>query len=79
MPSVGLVLDNGIQQGIVYAVDTTTEDSSIAYFQGPQRIGSAHDEETGDEKYFIVDYHKAALVQSETGRQLTGCITPIAW
>lgn len=69
MPSVGLVLDNGIQQGIVYAVDTTTEDSSIAYFQGPQRIGSAHDEETGDEKYFIVDYHKAALVQSETGRR----------
>ena len=79
LPSIGLVLDSGIQQGITYAVDTTTEDSTIAYFQGPQRIGSAHDEETGDEKYFIIDYHVAALVQSETGRQITGCTTPIAW
>lgn len=79
MPSVGLVLDNGIQQGITYAVDTTTEDSTVAYFQGPQRIGSAHDEESGDEKYFIIDYHNAAVIQSETGRQITGCITPIAW
>lgn len=79
MPSIGLVLDSGIQQGITYAVDTSTEDSTVAYFQGPQRIGSAHDEETGDEKYFIVDYHIAALVQSETGRQITGCTTPLAW
>lgn len=79
MPSIGLVLDNGIQQGITYAVDTTTEDATVAYFQGPQRIGSAHDEETGDEKYFIVDYHLAAVVQSETGRQITGCTTPLAW
>lgn len=79
LPSIGLVLDNGIKQGITYAVDTTTEDSTVAYFQGPQRIGSAHDEETGDEKYFIIDYHVAALIQSETGRQITGCTTPIAW
>lgn len=79
MPSIGLVLDNGIQQGITYAVDTTTEDATVAYFQGPQRIGSAHDEETGDEKYFVVDYHLAAVVQSETGRQITGCTTPLAW
>lgn len=79
MPSIGLVLDNGITQGITYAVDTTTEDSTVAYFQGPQRIGSAHDEETGDEKYFIVDYHLASVIQSETGRQITGCTTPIAW
>jgi len=78
IPNVGLVLDNGIQQGIVYGV-SVTRDPTIAYFQGPQRIGSAHDEETGDDKYFIVDYHYAAVIQSETGRQITGATTPIAW
>lgn len=65
--NVGLVLDNGIKQGDVYCVDTEKE-PTVALFQGPQRIGSAHDEETGDDKYFIIDYHLAALIQSETGR-----------
>ncbi len=78
VPGVGLVLDNAIQQGIVYGV-SVTRDPTIAYFQGPQRIGSAHDEETGDDKYFLVDYHLASVIQSETGRQLTCVITPIAW
>ncbi len=78
VPGVSLVLDNGIQQGIVYAV-SVTRDPTIAYFQGPQRIGSAHDEETGDDKYFLIDYHLAAVIQSETGRQITGTITPISW
>jgi hypothetical protein len=78
VPKVTLVLDNGITQGITYAV-STTRDPTIAYFQGPQRIGSAHDEETGDDKYFIIDYHFAGVIQPETGRQITGCGTPIAW
>lgn len=78
VPKVGLVLDNGIQQGVVYAV-SVTRDPTIAFFQGPQRIGSAHDEETGDDKYFIVDYHDVEIIQSETGRQVTGAITPLAW
>jgi hypothetical protein len=78
VPGVSLVLDNAIQQGIVYAV-SVTRDPTIAFFQGPQRIGSAHDEETGDDKYFIIDYHQAAVIQSETGRQLTGAITPLLW
>ena len=78
IPGVGLVLDNSIKQGDVYAVDTELEPTA-ALFQGPQRVGSAHDEETGDDKYFVIDYHLAAIIQSETGRQITGCITPLAW
>jgi len=77
-PEAGLVLDNAIKQGDVYCVDTSKE-PTIALFQGPQRIGSAHDEETGDDKYFIIDYHLAALIQSTTGRQLTGSTTPSDW
>lgn len=77
-PNVGLVLDNAIRQGDVYCVDTEKE-PTIALFQGPQRIGSAHDEETGDDKYFIIDYHLASIIQSETGRQLTGVSTPSDW
>ncbi len=77
-PNAGLVLDNAIRQGDVYCVDTVKE-PTIALFQGPQRIGSAHDEETGDDKYFIIDYHLASLIQSETGRQITGISTPSDW
>lgn len=77
-PEAGLVLDNAIRQGDVYCVDTEKE-PTIALFQGPQRIGSAHDEETGDDKYFIIDYHLAQIIQSETGRQLTGVSTPSDW
>lgn len=72
-----LVKDQGFQQGIVYCVDNKSEDATIHFYQGPQRLGSAHDEETGDDKYFIVDYHLAQLVQSETGFQITGCTTPL--
>lgn len=77
-PDVGLVLDNAIRQGDVYCTDVSKE-PTIALFQGPQRIGSAHDEETGDDKYFIIDYHLSQVIQSETGRQLTGANTPSDW
>jgi hypothetical protein len=77
-PEAGLVLDNAIKQGDIYCVDTQKE-PTIALFQGPQRIGSSHDEETGDDKYFIIDYHLASIIQSSTGRQLTGATTPTDW
>ena len=77
-PEAGLVLDNAIKQGDIYCVDTQKE-PTIALFQGPQRIGSSHDEETGDDKYFIIDYHLASIIQSATGRQLTGATTPTDW
>ena len=78
IPGIGLVLDNGIKQGDVHCVDTELE-PNCALFQGPQRVGSMHDEETGDDKYFVIDYHLAAKIQSETGRLITGAITPLAW
>ena len=78
IPGIGLVLDNGIKQGDVHCVDTELEPNT-ALFQGPQRVGSMHDEETGDDKYFVIDYHLAAKIQSETGRLITGAITPVAW
>ncbi len=77
-PGVGLVLDNAIKQGDIYCTDVSKQ-PTIALFQGPQRIGSAHDEETGDDKYFIIDYHLAAEIQSESGRQLTSANTPTDW
>jgi hypothetical protein len=67
-----------LQTRDVYCVDTEKQ-PTIALFQGPQRIGSAHDEETGDDKYFIIDYHLAAIIQAETGRQITGISTPTDW
>ena len=75
---IGLVNDNSIKQGNVICTSVTSE-PTCAFFQGPQRIGSAHDEETGDDKYFIIDYHKAAIIQPETGRLITGANTPRAW
>jgi len=75
---IGLVNDNSIKQGNVICTSVTQE-PTCAFFQGPQRIGSAHDEETGDDKYFIIDYHKAAIIQPETGRLITGANTPRAW
>ena len=75
---LGLVKDNSIVQGNVIATSVTQE-PTCALFQGPQRIGSAHDEETGDDKYFIIDYHKAGIIQSETGRLITGANTSRVW
>jgi hypothetical protein len=80
VPGIGLVKDNAIQEGYVYFVDTETEDATIHYYQGPQRMGSAHDEETGDDKYFIIDYHLAQVVQTQTGFIMTnGLASLIQW
>ena len=76
---LGLCLDQGFTQGKVSLVDNTTADANILYLQGPQRIGSAIDEETNDEKYFIIDYHNAVKAQTETGIVLTAATTPLAW
>lgn len=75
MDGVGLVLDNGIPQGRAYVTSVDVE-PAIAYFQGPQRVGSKHNEITGSDEYFIIDYHLAALINSETGRNITSVATP---
>lgn len=76
---IKLVLDNGFTQGHVHAVDAETSDANVLYLQGPQRIGSAHDEETGDDKYFIIDYHLATVAQTQTGIVITGAVSPFVW
>lgn len=75
MDGVGLVLDNGIPQGVAYVTSVDVE-PAIAYFQGPQRVGSKHNEITGSDEYFIIDYHLAAKINTETGKQITSVATP---
>lgn len=75
MDGVGKVLDNGIPQGVSYVTSVDVE-PAIAYFQGPQRVGSKHNEITGSDEYFIIDYHLAALINNETGKQITTVATP---
>ncbi len=78
MEGVGKVLDNGIPQGVAFVTSVAIE-PAIAYFQGPQRVGSKHNEITGSDEYFIIDYHLAALINNETGIQITGVATPISF
>lgn len=75
---VGLVLDNTFAQGSVYMVDNQVE-PCIAYFQGPQRMGTVRDEPTGDTTFYIVDYHHVAVIRAATGRLITSVNTLIAW
>lgn len=84
MDGVGLVLDNSFGQGIAYITSVAVE-PSIAYFQGPQRVGSRHNEFSGSDEYFIVDYHRAARLSANTdtargystGYQISGVSTPV--
>lgn len=81
-PELGQVLDNGFFQGKAFVTSVNVE-PSIAYFQGPQRVGSKHNEITGSDEYFIIDYHLAALIAANTavthstGFQITSVSTPI--
>ncbi len=83
MDGIGRVLDNGFGQGIAYITSVNVE-PSIAYFQGPQRVGSKHNEITGSDEYFVIDYHLAALIAANTtdspystGYQITSVSTPV--
>lgn len=85
VPGVGQVLDNGFGQGNAIVTSVAIE-PAIVYFQGPQRVGSKHNEITGSDEYFIIDYHLAALLKANTGGfgqsystgfQLTGVSTPV--
>ncbi len=78
MDGVGKVLDNGVPQGTAFVTSVDVE-PAIAYFQGPQRVGSKHNEITGSDEYFIIDYHLAALINNETGRQINAVSTPISF
>ena len=78
LPTIGSVLDNSLQQGVAYLTSVSVE-PSIAYFQGPQRVGSRHNEYSGSDEYFVVDYHKVARINTETGIQLTSVATPTSF
>ncbi len=78
LDGIGLVLDPSFNQANVACVATEVE-PTLAFFQGPQRIGSEHDQESGDDKYFIVDYHSVDIIQKETGRNITGVVTATDW
>ncbi len=78
LDGIGLVLDPSFDQRNVACVATEVE-PTLAFFQGPQRIGSEHDQESGDDKYFIVDYHSVDVIQKETGRLITNIVSPVNW
>lgn len=78
MEGIGKVLDNAIPQGIAYCTSVEIQ-PTIAYFQGPQRIGSKHNQVTGSDEYFVIDFHLAAVINSDTGRQITSVSTPVSW
>lgn len=75
---IGAVKDQMIDQGIALCVSTDVE-PTCAYFQGPQRVASEHNQITGSDVWGIFDFHLVAIVNNLTGRKLTGLSTPIAW
>ncbi len=78
MDGIGAVKDQMIDQGVGLAVSTEIEPTCF-YLQGPQRVASEHNQITGSDVWGIFDFHLAVIVNSLTGRKLTGLSTPIAW
>ena len=78
MDGLGAVKDQMIDQGVGLAVSTEIEPTAF-YLQGPQRVASEHNQFTGSDVWGIFDFHLAVIVNSLTGRKLTGLSTPIAW
>lgn len=76
-PGTGLVQDQFITQGTVLMADVGDE-TTMLYVQGPSRVASKRDEFTGSERYGIFDFHKAQVINQNTGRIITGATTPLA-
>jgi len=75
---IGATKDQMIDQGVGLAVATEVE-PTCAYFQGPQRVAAEHNTITGSDVWGIFDFHLAAIINTLTGRKLTGVSTPLAW
>ena len=73
---IGATKDQMIDQGEGLAVATEVE-PTCAYFQGPQRVAAEHNTITGSDVWGIFDFHLAAIINSLTGRKLTGVSTPM--
>ncbi len=78
MDGIGAVKDQMIDQALGLAVSTEQEPTAF-YLQGPQRVASEHNQITGSDVWGIFDFHLAVIVNTLTGRQLTGLTTPLAW
>ncbi len=78
MDGIGAVKDQMIDQALGLAVSTEIEPTCF-YLQGPQRVASEHNQITGSDVWGIFDFHLAVIVNSLTGRSLTGLTTPLAW
>jgi hypothetical protein len=78
MDGIGAVKDQMIDQGLGLAVSTEQEPTCF-YLQGPQRVASEHNQITGSDVWGIFDFHLAVIINSLTGRALTGLTTPLAW
>jgi len=78
LDGIGAVKDQMIDQALGLAVATEVE-PTIAYFQGPQRVAAEHNNITGSDVWGIFDFHLAVIINSLTGRSLTGLTTPLQW
>ena len=78
LDGLGAVKDQMIDQGIALCVSTEVE-PCCAYFQGPQRVAAEHNNITGSDVWGIFDFHLAAIINTLTGRKLTGVSTPLQW
>lgn len=77
LKGVGYVQDQFIPQGKVFLADVGDE-SCMLLAKGPTRIASKKDEFSGSERYGIFTFHKAVVVNANTGRIVLNAATPLA-
>lgn len=77
LKNTGYVQDQFIPQGKVFLADVGDE-SCMLLAKGPTRIASKKDEFTGSERYGIFTFHKAVVINSNTGRIILNAATPLA-
>lgn len=77
LPGVTLVQDQFIQQGVAICVDKGVESCGIM-LEGPTRVATKTDELTGTQTYVTMSHHLARVINTDTGRLVTGVQVPIA-
>ena len=77
LKGVGYVQDQFIPQGKVFMADVGDE-SCMLLAKGPTRIASKKDEFSGSERYGIFTFHKAVVINANTGRIILNAATPLA-
>lgn len=77
LDGVALAQDYFIPQGVAYVLDVGDQ-TCCALFQGPTRVASKMEEISGSQIYGIFDFHLAQIINTNTGRRITGAATPVA-